>query len=104
MAKHSSPDIDNIIKALAHPLRREILVWLKEPEKSFATQEHSFELGICAGKIYEKANLSQSSISVHLATLQKAGLITSRKVGQWIFYSRNERLIEKFLKTINNEL
>jgi len=97
-------DIDNIIKALAHPVRREMLVWLKEPQKSFATQEHSFELGVCAGKIFEKANLSQSTISVHLATLQKAGLITSRKVGQWIFYSRNEPLIEKFLKQLNNEL
>ena len=28
-------DIDDIIKALAHPVRRQILAWLKEPEKSF---------------------------------------------------------------------
>jgi len=104
MAKQPEPDLDNIIKALAHPLRREILDWLKTPQKSFASQEHSFELGVCAGKIFEKANLSQSTISVHLATLQKAGLITSRKVGQWIFYSRNEPLINKFKKQINNEL
>ena len=104
MAKQPEPDLDNIIKALAHPLRREILDWLKTPQKSFASQEHSFELGVCAGKIFEKANLSQSTISVHLATLQKAGLITARKVGQWIFYSRNEPLINKFKKQINNEL
>ncbi len=104
MAKQPEPDVDNIIKALAHPLRREILAWLKNPQKSFASQEHSFELGICAGKIFEKANLSQSTISAHLATLQKAGLITARKVGQWIFYSRNEALINKFKKQINNEL
>ena len=104
MAKNLKPDMDDIIKALAHPLRREILVWLKEPKKSFPTQEHSFELGVCAGKIFEKAELSPSTISVHLATLQKAGLITSRKVGQWVFYSRNEQLIEKFLKQITNEL
>jgi len=96
--------MDDIIKALAHPLRREILVWLKDPQKSFPMQEHSFELGVCAGKIVEKADLSNSTMSVHLATLQKAGLITSRKVGQWIFYSRNEQLIEKFLKQMNIEL
>jgi DNA-binding transcriptional ArsR family regulator len=104
MVKTPAPDLDDVIKALAHPLRREILAWLKDPQKSFASQEHSFELGICAGKIFEKANLSQSTISVHLATLQKAGLITPRKVGQWIFYSRNEPLIEKFKKRISNEL
>jgi len=104
MVKTGTPDIDDIIKALAHPLRREILGWLRDPQKSFASQEHSLELGVCAGKIFEKANLSQSTISVHLATLQKAGLITPRKVGQWIFYSRNEALIEKFKKRITNEL
>ena len=35
-----SIDLDEIIKALAHPVRREILQWLKEPEKHFADQEH----------------------------------------------------------------
>jgi DNA-binding transcriptional ArsR family regulator len=104
MTKAPAPDIDDIIKALAHPVRREMLVWLKNPHKAFPKQDHPFELGVCAGKIYEKSELSQSTISVHLATLQKAGLITSRKVGQWIFYSRNDALIEKFLKQFNNEL
>ncbi|MET3107654.1 DNA-binding transcriptional ArsR family regulator [Oxalobacteraceae bacterium GrIS 2.11] len=104
MAKKPSPDLDEIIKALAHPVRREMLVWLKDPEKSFPHQEHSLELGVCAGQIFEKSELSHSTISVHLATLQKAGLITSHKVGQWIFYSRNEPLIEKFLQQINHQL
>ncbi len=90
-------EIDEIIRALAHPLRREMLEWLKDPKASFPQQVHSFELGVCAGKIFEKAGLSQSTISAHLATLQKAGLVTTRKVGQWIFYSRNEALIREFL-------
>ena len=104
MAKKPATDIDEIIKALAHPVRREMLGWLKNPQKSFPAQVHSFELGVCAGKIFEKANLSQSTISAHLATLQRAGLVTPRKVGQWIFYSRNEALIEKFLEQIKGDL
>lgn len=104
MTRPPAPDIDDIIKALAHPVRREILSWLKDPQKSFPSQEHSLELGVCAGKIFEKSALSQSTISVHLATLQKAGLIISRKIGQWVFYSRNDAQIEKFLKRINHEL
>ena len=104
MAKKPIPDVDDIIKALAHPVRRQMLGWLKDPQKSFPAQVHSFELGVCAGKIFEKANLSQSTISAHLATLQRAGLITPRKVGQWIFYSRNEALIEKFLEQIKGDL
>jgi DNA-binding transcriptional ArsR family regulator len=87
-------DIDEIIKALAHPVRREILQWLKEPEKHFADQDHPLELGVCAGKFE----------SVHLATLQRAGLVTSRKVGQWSFFKRNEEIIQAFLKDLDAQL
>ena len=61
-------------------------------------------MGVCAGKIFEKAGLSQSTVSAHLATLQKAGLVSSQKVGQWIFYARNEALIAQFLKRMQSEL
>jgi DNA-binding transcriptional ArsR family regulator len=98
-----SIDINEIIKALAHPVRREILQWLKEPEKHFADQDHPLELGVCAGK-FERCGLSQSSVSVHLATLQRAGLVTSRKVGQWSFFKRNEEVIQAFLKDLDAQL
>lgn len=99
----TSFDIDEIIKALAHPVRREILQWLKEPEQHFADQEHPLELGVCAGK-FERCGLSQSSVSAHLATLQRAGLVTSRKVGQWSFFKRNEEVIQAFLKDLGTQL
>ena len=98
-----SIDLDEIIKALAHPVRREILQWLKEPEKHFADQDHPLELGVCAGK-FERCGLSQSSVSVHLATLQRAGLVTSRKVGQWSFFKRNEAVIQAFLRSLDQQL
>jgi DNA-binding transcriptional ArsR family regulator len=104
MPKQAAPDVDEIMKALAHPVRREILGWLKTPEKVFREQRHPFEMGVCAGMIFEKAELSQSTVSAHLATLQKAGLVNTRKVGQWIFYSRNEGLIAQFLKRIQADL
>ncbi|WP_043309637.1 helix-turn-helix transcriptional regulator [Pseudomonas sp. ML96] len=96
-------DIDEIIKALAHPVRREILQWLKEPEKHFADQDHPLELGVCAGK-FERCGLSQSSVSAHLATLQRAGLVTTRKVGQWSFFKRNDEVIQAFLQHLDNQL
>jgi len=99
-----APDMDEIMKALANPARREILAWLKDPAEQFPAQEHSFELGVCASKIYEKAGLSQSTVSAHLACLQRAGLVSIRKVGQWIFYSRNEPLIAAFLQRMQHDL
>ncbi len=97
-------DFDDILKALAHPLRRDILQWLKEPQRYFPQQYHSLENGVCAGQIDQRAGLSQSTVSAHLATLQKAGLISSQKVGQWHFFKRNEPAIRAFIERIGQQL
>ncbi|AKF50035.1 MULTISPECIES: ArsR/SmtB family transcription factor [Pseudomonas] len=97
-------DLDDIIKALAHPVRREILTWLKNPRASFPAQEYSIEHGVCAGQIDQRAGLSQSTVSAHLATLQRAGLISSKKVGQWHFFRRNEEVIQAFVQALVEEL
>lgn len=96
--------IDVIHKALANPVRRDILNWLKDPQRHFAHQEHALEIGVCAGLIDARTGLSQSTVSAHLATLQRAGLVTKRKVGQWIYYKRNEETIQAFLDHMNQEL
>ncbi|MCD5993395.1 helix-turn-helix transcriptional regulator [Pseudomonas sp. CDFA 602] len=97
-------DLDDIIKALAHPVRRDILTWLKDPRGTFPAQEHSIEHGVCAGQIDQRAGLSQSTVSAHLATLQRAGLISSKKVGQWHFFRRNEETIQAFVQALVQEL
>ncbi|AEG04158.1 ArsR/SmtB family transcription factor [Sinorhizobium meliloti] len=94
-------DRDEILKALAHPTRMEILTWLKEPQAHFSGQEHPLDMGVCAGQ-FERCGLSQSTVSSHLAVLQRAGLVTTRRVGQWVFYRRNEETITAFLKTIGD--
>jgi ArsR family transcriptional regulator len=103
-AMNPSIDLDEIIKALANPVRREMLQWLKDPEKYFVEQDHPFEIGVCAGKFDQRCGLSQSTVSAHLATLQRAGLVTSRKVGQWHFFKRNEAVIAEFLRQMSDEL
>ncbi|MBP1875251.1 putative HTH-type transcriptional regulator [Ensifer adhaerens] len=94
-------DRDEIFKALAHPARVNILAWLKEPQAHFPTQEHPFEMGVCAGQ-FERCGLSQSTVSSHLAILQRAGLVTTKRLGQWVFYKRNEETIAEFLKDIGS--
>ena len=97
-------DLDEIIKALAHPVRREILSWLKDPATQFSDQYHSTENGVCAGQIDQRCGLSQSTVSAHLATLQRAGLISSQKIGQWHFFKRNEATIQAFLEQLRQAL
>jgi DNA-binding transcriptional ArsR family regulator len=97
-------DIDAIHKALANPVRREILAWLREPQMHFADQEFTLDHGVCAGRIDAQCGLSQSTVSAHLAALQKAGLVTSKRVGQWVFFKRNEPVIAAFLAHMNAQL
>ncbi|PKA41172.1 metalloregulator ArsR/SmtB family transcription factor [Rhizobium sullae] len=96
-------DRDEILKALSHPKRVEILNWLKNPNEHFASQEHPLEMGVCASQ-FERCGLSQSTVSAHLATLSRAGLVTTRRVGQWVFYRRNEEMIAAFLKQLSQDL
>lgn len=104
MPRSPAPNIDEIMKALAHPARREILAWLKAPEKVFVQQHHPFAMGVCARTIFDKSALSASTVSAHLAILRKAKLVTARKVGQWIFYARNEPVIAQFLERMRSDL
>lgn len=97
-------DVDAIHKALANPMRREILGWLREPQAYFADQELPLDQGVCAGKIDARCGLSQSTVSAHLAVLQKAGLVSSKRIGQWVFFKRNEAVIEAFLAHVNAQL
>jgi ArsR family transcriptional regulator len=96
-------DRDEILKALAHPKRVEILNWLKNPEEHFAAQDYPLQQGVCAGQ-FERCGLSQSTVSSHLGILQRAGLVQTKRVGQWIFYKRNEETIAEFLACLHQEL
>ena len=92
---------DAILKALSHPVRREMLAWLKDPQTHFAGQAHPLEMGVCAGS-FERCGLSQSTVSAHLAVLADAGLVTTRKVGPFVFYMRNETAIDAFRASLIN--
>ena len=98
-------DYEKALAALNNPVRRQILLWLKD-RANFppALPEHAQEEGVCVGYIQEKAQLSQSTISSYMATLKQAGLVDSARHGQWTFYRRNEANIATFLQALGREL
>jgi DNA-binding transcriptional ArsR family regulator len=59
---------------------------------------------VCAGQINERCGLSQSTCSAHLATLQSAGLVTVKRIGQWCVFKRNETVIQAFLDSLRSDL
>lgn len=113
--KYKNDYVTRILKALANDMRRQMLDWLKEPEKYFkelqSLEKPSVEAianlkkyGVCVGLIQMKSQLSQSTTSQYLTILQQAGLIKAKRQGQWTFYSRNEKTIETFKKIFSKGL
>ena len=84
-------DVD-IFKALANERRLTILQWLRDPRAHFAPQQDAdlVKDGVCALLIAEKLGISQATLSEHMRVLLQAGLVRSKRVKQWIFYSRDE--------------
>lgn len=72
------------LKAISDPVRREILNLLKDGKKT-------------AGEIVEQFNLTGATVSHHLATLRKAGLIVETKYKQFIYYELNISVFEEVL-------
>lgn len=94
-----------IFKALSNKTRLQILTWLREPELNFPAQlEYGYEEGVCVGSIQQKAGLTQSTVSEYLATLQRAGLVTSVRKGQWTYYKRNEEAFAALSQLIQKEI
>jgi DNA-binding transcriptional ArsR family regulator len=89
-----------IYKALANPFRREILRWLKAPNKYFVEGYVDLGCGVPSNAIHARGGLSQSTVSAHVAVLVKARLLVSTRVGQWMFLARNEEVIRAFATEI----
>ncbi|WP_319633406.1 ArsR/SmtB family transcription factor [Paenibacillus psychroresistens] len=90
---------------MSNETRFNILEWLKNSEEHFGPQSHlpkdcTFEGGVCVGKISEKAGLAQSVISGYLVKMQKAGLLETKRFGQWTYYRRDEGNIARFKESV----
>jgi DNA-binding transcriptional ArsR family regulator len=97
--------LDRALHAISDPTRRRILQVLKEGETE--TKQQRPAAGgprLCAGDIEDRIQLSQPTISHHMAILTKAGLVEATKKGQWRWYRRNEKAIRLMLKTVREEL
>ena len=76
--------LQNTLKALADPIRREILNLLKGGRMS-------------AGEIVERFPVTGASISRHLSVLKDADLIRDTRDGKFIYYELNASVLEEIL-------
>ena len=76
--------INNTLKALADPIRREILNILKNGRMS-------------AGDITDHFPVTAASVSRHLSILKEADLIRDTREGKYIFYELNTSVLEEIM-------
>ncbi len=94
------------LKALASPVRLQVLAWLKDPVAHFPVQVDGdlVKDGVCADYLRDKLDLAASTTSRHLGLLTDAGfLVATRKKG-WTYYRRNESLIQAFVRDLKGVL
>ena len=80
--------IQNTIKAISDPVRREILQMLKDKSMS-------------AGDIASHFDMTGATISYHLSQLKKASLIIENKQKNYIYYELNATVFEEIVLWIS---
>ena len=81
--------LQNTLRAISDPIRREILEMLKNGRMS-------------AGDIVAHFDVTGASISRHLSVLKEADLIRDKREGKFIFYDINTSVLEDIMIFIKN--
>ena len=76
--------IQNTLRALADPIRRDILNLLKKGRMS-------------AGEISDHFDVTGAAVSRHLSVLKDADLIRDTRDGKFIFYDLNTSVLEEVM-------
>lgn len=81
--------LQQTLKALVDPTRREILNLLKSGKHS-------------AGEISDHFDITAAAISRHLSVLKDADLIDDTREGKYIFYELNTSVLEEIMLWISD--
>ena len=81
--------LQNTLKALSDPIRREILNLLKGGRMS-------------AGEIADRFPVTGAAISRHLSVLKEADLIRDTREGKFIYYDLNASVLEEIMLWITD--
>lgn len=81
--------LQNTLRALSDPIRREILDLLKTGR-------------LAAGEISEHFSVTDASISRHLSVLKEADLVRDTREGKFIYYELNTSVLEEIMLWVRN--
>lgn len=79
-----------IFKMLADETRFNIVEFLLDGEK-------------CVCEIFPKVKRTQSTVSIHLGILEKAGIVCSRRDGKKMIYKIKDEIVYGILRAVGNK-
>ena len=79
-----------VLRSLNHKLRQQIIKIIHESDKLTVTE------------IYVKLRLEQSVASQHLAILRRAGIVSTKREGKFIYYTINTQRVEAIDEFVHN--
>lgn len=98
-------DVLAICDALGNRTRFQLIKSLKDRSISTCCNKiEYYENGISVGDVVKLTGLAQSTVSQHLAVLEKSGLIYKEKRELYSCYFLNNDVIDQFLLKITEEL
>lgn len=74
--------VGDTFRALSEPLRRQILVMLRDGQRA-------------AGDIANQLGISAAALSYHLAVLKKSDLVTEYKLKNYVYYELNTSVLDE---------
>jgi DNA-binding transcriptional ArsR family regulator len=85
----------SFLRAVSNRHRLAILRWILEPCQHFPPQRDGdlLEDGVCVGHITDKLGVSQPTVTGHMPVLAEAGLVSSRRIKNWVFYKPRRDVI-----------
>jgi DNA-binding transcriptional ArsR family regulator len=84
-------DVDDVLRALAHPARRAIIGLCSS-------------MAVAAGDLAIELELAPATTSEHLRVLRTCGLIDRESDGTWRRYRTNRTVLRHALKSLSVEL
>lgn len=76
LARDDAENLARVLKALADPARLQLLSHIASSDEA-----------VCACDLNDVVGLAQPTVSHHLTTLVKAGILTREKRGVWAYYA-----------------
>lgn len=83
-------DTDAVLRAIAHPVRRGVLLALRDGPRT-------------AGDLASRFDLAASTLSGHFSVLRHAGLIEGTRKGPTISYAIDEAVLAAVLESLSDD-